>query len=181
MGERMGKIIESTLITLDGVIEDPANWVGDYLDESFQKAALDRLERTEAMLMGRTTYELLERDWAGQTGAFAERISGIRKYVFSSTLRTVAWNNAVIVKDNVLREAVRLKREVPGDLAIYGHGQLAQTLLRDGLVDEIRLSIFPVTVGSGKLLFREGDRAVLRLIEATSLSTGVAVMRYQPA
>jgi dihydrofolate reductase len=177
----MGKIIESTLVTLDGVIEDPANWVGDYLDESFQKAALERLMQTEAMLMGRRTYELLERDWAGQAGAFAERMSGIRKYVFSSTLETVAWNNTVIVRDSVSRGAARLKKEVPGDLAIYGHGQLSQTLLRHGLIDEIRLSVFPVIIGSGKLLFREGERAVLRLIEATSLSTGVAVMRYRPA
>ena len=168
-------------MTLDGVIEDPAKWVGDYLDESFQKAALERLLQTGAMLMGRRTYELLERDWAGQAGAFAERMSGIRKYVFSSTLGTVAWNNAVILRENVSREAARLKQEVRGDLAIYGHGQLSQTLLRDGLIDEIRLSIFPVFIGSGKLLFREGERAVLRLIEAMSLSTGVAVMRYQPA
>lgn len=177
----MGKIIESTLVTLDGVIEDPANWVGDYLDESFQEAALERLRQTEAMLMGRRTYDLLRRDWANQSGAFAERMNGIRKYVFSSTLETVAWNNAVIVEGSVSHEAARLKQEVPGDLAIYGHGQLSQTLLRDGLIDEIRLSIFPVLVGSGKLLFREGERAVLRLIDAMSLSTGVAVMRYQPA
>jgi dihydrofolate reductase len=104
-------------MTLDGVIEDPANWVGDYLDESFQNAALERLMQTEAMLMGRRTYELLERDWAGQAGAFAERMSGIRKYVFSSTLQTVAWNNTVIVKDSVSRGAARLKKEVPGDIS----------------------------------------------------------------
>jgi dihydrofolate reductase len=130
----MRKLIESTLLSLDGVIDDPASWgIEDYFDDAFQKGALERLLESDAMVMGRRTYELLARDWSGT------------------------------------------------DLALYGHGPLAQTLLNHGLLDEMRISIFPVFVGRGKLLFRDGERARLRLIEATSLPTGVVVMRYQPA
>jgi dihydrofolate reductase len=176
----MGKIIESTLVTLDGVIHDPANWVGDYMDEEFQKGALEELLQTSAMLMGRRTYELLSRDWSAQAGDFADRINGIRKYVFSSTLDKPNWNNANVIRGDVTREAGKLKEQTQGDLAIYGHGLLSQTLLKGGLVDEIRLSVFPLLLGTGKLLFREGERAKLRLIEAMNLPTGVVVMRYQP-
>lgn len=177
----MGRIVESTLVTLDGVIEDPANWVGDYLDEDFQEGALDRLMRTEAMLMGRRTYDLLARDWAAQAGAFADRINDIRKYVFSSTLESVPWNNSVIIRGSVSDEAARLKQEIHGDLAIYGHGQLSQSLLEDGLIDEIRLSVFPILVGSGTLLFRRGEKATMHLVEVESFPTGVVVMLYRPA
>jgi dihydrofolate reductase len=177
----VGKIIESTLVTLDGVTEDPANWAGAYLDESFQEGALERLLRSEAMLMGRRTYELLARDWADQRGDFADRMNAIRKYVFSATLDRAAWNNSVVIDGGVSSEVAKLKNAASGDLSVYGHGQLSQTLLRDGLIDEIRMSVFPVFVGSGKLLFREGERAALQLLEVINLPTGVVVMRYRPA
>lgn len=177
----MPKIVESTLVSLDGVIEDPATWAGRYADAAFQETALARLLESDAMLMGRRTYELLARDWAAQTGDFASRINSIRKYVVSSTLAQADWNNSIVLRDDVLPK-IRELREAPGNnLALYGHGQLAQTLLKRGLLDEIRLSIFPIIVGSGKQLFRAGETAELRLIEATALPTGVVVTRYQPA
>jgi dihydrofolate reductase len=174
----MAKIIESTLMTLNGVIEDPAKWVGRYLDDDFQKGALERLLRTEAMLMGRNTYGLVSRDWASQKGEFAEAINRVRKYVISSTLEQANWNNSTIVRGDVVREVSKLKEEVDGELAIYGHGLLSQTLLKNGLIDEIRVSIFPLLLGSGKLLFRQGKQRALRLIETMSLPTGVVVVRY---
>jgi dihydrofolate reductase len=174
------RIIESTLVSLDGVIEDPATWVGDYFDDDFGKGALQRQLESDAMLMGRRTYELLARDWAAETGDFADRINSIRKYVVSSTLQTTDWNNSTIIRGDVVGEVTKLKGQTGSDLAVYGHGLLGQTLLKRGLLDEILLSVFPVFVGSGKLLFREGERARLRLIDATSLPTGVVVMRYQP-
>jgi dihydrofolate reductase len=174
------KIIESTLVTLDGVIEDPSTWAGDYLDDEFQKGALERLTDTGAMLMGRRTYEMLARDWAAQSGDFANRINSVRKYVFSSTLEKVDWNNSIIVRGDVVRQVSKLKEQTGLDLAVYGHGLLAQTLLKGGLLDEMRLSIFPLFVGSGEVLFRKGENTRLRLIEATTLPTGVVVMRYQP-
>jgi len=151
------------------------------LDAEFQKGALERLLDTDAMLMGRRTYEMLARDWAAQSGEFADRINSIRKYVFSSTLEQADWNNSIIVRGDVVREVSRLKEQTGPDLAVYGHGLLAQTLLRGGLLDEMRLSVFPLFVGSGKLLFREGEGTRLRLIDVTSSPTGVIVMRYQPA
>jgi dihydrofolate reductase len=176
----MARIIESTLMTLDGVIEDPAKWAGGHLDDDFQKGALERLLRTDAMLMGRNTYELLSRDWASQKGEFADAINGIRKYVFSSTLQQANWNNSTIIAGDVVQEAGKVKKQVDGDLTIYGHGRMSQTLFKNGLIDEIRISIFPLLVGSGKGFFREGEHQGLRLIDAVSLPTGVVVLRYQP-
>ena len=176
----MRKIIESTLVSLDGVIEDPATWAGDYLDSAFQKGALERLLDSEAMLMGRRTYQLLARDWAVQSGAFADRINGIRKYVFSSTLEKADWNNSIIIKSDAVDEVRKLKQQTGPDLTVYGHGRFAQALLACGLLDEMRLSVFPLIVGNGQLLFCEGKRTPLQLIDAQSLPTGVVVVRYKP-
>ena len=176
----MGTIVESTLVSLDGVIEDPAAWAGEYIDDEFQKAGLERLLVSDAMVMGRTTYELLARDWAAGTGAFADRVNSIRKYVFSSTLERADWNNSTIIRGDVVGEVRELKEQARSDLALWGHGLFGETLLKHGLLDEMRLSVFPCFVGKGKLLFREGESARLRLIGATSLPNGVVVMRYQP-
>ena len=177
----MRKIIESTLVTLDGVIEDPAKWAGDYLDPAFQKGALERLLESDAMLMGRKTYELLARDWVAQKDDFANRINGIRKYVFSSTLVKADWNNSIVIKSDAVAEVRKLKAQTGKDLAVYGHGRFAQSLLASGLLDEIRLSVFPLFVGSGTLLFSAREPTLLQLIDATSLPTGIVVMRYRPA
>ena len=176
----MRKIIESTLVTLDGVIEDPANWVGSYMDQDFARGALERLLETDAMLMGRRTYAILAKDCADAKDDFADRMNSIRKYVFSSTMEMADWNNSIVIKGDVVQEVRKLKDQAGEDLAVYGHGQLSQTLLKHGLLDEVRLSFFPVFVGSGQTLFREGEKAGLRLIETWGLPTGVVVMRYEP-
>jgi dihydrofolate reductase len=123
---------------------------------------------------------VLSRDWAKQSGEFADRINGIPKFVFSSRLEKADWNNATIVRGDVVDEIRKLKERDGTDLALYGHGLLGQTLLKAGLLDEFRISLFPVVVGRGKLLFREGERARLQLLEATSLPKGVVVVRYAP-
>jgi len=171
----VGTIVESTLVSLDGVIEDPAAWAGEYIDDEFQKAGLERLLVSDAMVMGRTTYELLARDWAAGTGAFADRVNSIRKYVFSSTLERADWNNSTIIRGDVVGEVRELKEQARSDLALWGHGLFGETLLKHGLLDEMRLSVFPCFVGKGKLLFREGydpaygarpmKRAIQRLIQ----------------
>ena len=177
----MRKIIESTLVSLDGVIGDPPTWVGDYLDEEFQKDALERLLESDAMLMGRRTYEMFANTWAARTDPFASRINDMRKYVFSSTLEEADWKNSIVVKGDVVTEVRKLKQQAGGDLVMYGHGLLAQTLLKHGLLDELRVSIFPVIVGRGKLLFRDDESTTLKLIATESRRTGVVVVRYQPA
>jgi dihydrofolate reductase len=125
----VGTIVESTLVSLDGVIEDPATWAGDYIDDEFQKAGLERLLVSDAMVMGRTTYELLARDWAAGTGAFADRVNSIRKYVFSSTMERADWKNSTIIGGDVVSEVRKLKEQSRSDLALWGHGLLGETLL----------------------------------------------------
>jgi dihydrofolate reductase len=176
----MRTIIESTLVSLDGVTQDPAAWVGDYMTAEFQQGALERLSESDAMVMGRRTYELLARDWAAASGDFADRITSIRKFVFSSTLEKADWSNATIVRGDVVEAVTKLKEQAGRSISLYGHGLLAQTLLRGGLIDEIRLSVFPLFVGTGARLFREGERARLQLIDATTLPRGVVVARYRP-
>ena len=176
----MRRIIESTLVTLDGVIEDPARWAGPYLDEAFQQAALERLRCSDAMLMGRRTYELLERDWAAQDGAFADLVNAIPKYVFSSTLQAARWHNARVVRDEAVGAVGELKAAGDRELSVWGHGRMTRTLLRCGLIDELRLSVFPVIVGDGQTLFADGERARLRLVETQALPTGIVVLRYEP-
>jgi dihydrofolate reductase len=176
----MRRIYEETLVSLDGVIEDPAQWVGDYFDDEFLKATFERLVTRDAMLMGRRTYEVLAKDWSAQTGQYADLINGIRKYVFSSTLEVAAWNNSTLVRGDVVAAVKSLKEQDGGDLMIWGHGLFGQTLLANHLLDELRISIFPVFVGHGKLLFRENESGTLKLIAATSLKTGAVVLRYRP-
>jgi len=162
------KVIESTLISADGVVGDPQLWAMEYRDAEVEKDALERLGDADALLLGRA-------------GEFADRMNSIRKYVFSSTLDKADWNDTVIVRGDVTAEVSRLKRQEGRSLALYGHGLLAQTLLEHGLVDELRLSIHPVLAGRGQLLFRESAKTPLKLVEAKTLGTGVVVLSYQPA
>jgi dihydrofolate reductase len=177
----MRTIVESTLVSADGVIGDPPQWAMGYRDEEVQAEALDRLSGSDAMLMGRATYELFAATWPAQTGDFADRMNSIRKYVFSSTLERADWSNSTIVRGDAVTEVTKLKQQGDGELAVYGHGLLAQTLLAHGLVDELRLSIHPVLVGRGKLFFRDGLTTPLKLVATRTFGTGVVVLSYQPA
>jgi dihydrofolate reductase len=175
------KIIESTLVSADGVIGDPPQWAMEYRDAEVTAEALERLAGADAMLMGRGTYELFSAVWPGQCGEFADRMNSIRKYVFSATLDQAGWNNSVILRGDAVAEVTRLKQEDGGELAMYGHGRLAQALLEHGLVDELRLSVHPVMVGSGQVLFRDGQKQALRLAGARTFGTGVVVLTYHPS
>ena len=168
----MRKIIEATLLSLDGVIGDPHEWATDYFESETQKDALARLMASDAMLMGRRTYEIFEKLWSQRTGEYFDRINSMRKYVFSSTLDRAGWNNATTVSGDVVAETAKLKRQGGQDLVIYGHGQLGRTLLRHGLIDEIRLAIHPVIVGRGKQFFQEGEKMPLRLMSMSKSVTG---------
>jgi len=172
------KIIESTLVSADGVIGDPPRWAMEYRDAEVTDEALERLASADAMLMGRGTYELFSAVWPGQSGEFADRMNSIRKYVFSTTLDEAAWNNSVILRGDAVAEVTRLKQQDGGELALYGHGRLAQALLEHGLVDELRLSVHPVLVGSGQVLFRDGQKQALKFAGAKTFGTGVVVLTY---
>ena len=177
----MRKIIESTLLSLDGVIGDPHLWAMNYFDNEAQEDALAMLLASDAMLMGRRTYEIFAGVWPARTGDYADRMNSIRKYVFSSTLERVDWNNSTIIRGDVAAEAAKLKQQNGQDIVIYGHGPLGQRLLEHHLLDELRFWIHPVLVGHGKLLFQEGDKTILKLVAKKTLGTGVVVLSYKPA
>ena len=177
----MRKIIESTLVSADGVIGSPPLWAMDYRDEEVTRDALERLSGSDAMLIGRGTYELFAATWPGQTDEFAQRMNGIRKYVFSSTLAGADWSNSTIVRGDVLAEVTKIKEQDGRDLALFGHGRLAQTLLENGLIDELRLSVHPVLAGAGLPQFSNGRKTPLKLVSAKTFTTGVVVLSYQMA
>jgi dihydrofolate reductase len=177
----MRKIIESTLVSADGVVGSPPLWAMDYRDEEVTRDALERLSGSDAMLMGRGTYELFAATWPGQTNDFTQRVNTIRKHVFSSTLASADWNNSTIVRGDVVAQVTRIKEQDGRDLALFGHGRLAQTLLENGLTDELRLSIHPVLAGAGLPQFTNGDKTRLTLVSAKTFTTGVVVLSYQTA
>jgi dihydrofolate reductase len=177
----MRKIIESTLVSADGVVGSPPMWAMDYRDEEVTRDALERLSGTDAMLMGRGTYELFAATWPGQTDDFAQRMNTIRKYVFSSTLASAEWSNSTIIRGDIVAQVTKIKEQDGRDLALFGHGRLAQTLLENGLTDELRLSIHPVLAGAGLPQFSNGDKTPLTLMSAKTFTTGVVVLSYQTA
>jgi len=181
MEKVMRKIIESTLVSLDGVIGDPHLWAMNYFDNEAQEDSLKMLLASDAMLMGRRTYEIFSGVWPARTGDYADRMNSIRKYVFSSTLERAVWNNSTIIRGDVAAEVAKLKQQDGQGLVMYGHGPLGQTLLEHGLLDQLRFWIHPILVGSGRLLFREGEKTILKLIAKKTLGSGVVVLSYQPA
>jgi dihydrofolate reductase len=189
----MRRVIQSTLISLDGVVDDVGSWGRKYFDPAWWRSSLLTLEVCDALLVGRNTYEMLaERTQAllapGRGGelspsdaeAYAGQINSVRKYVFSSTLKKADWKNSVLVRGDVAAEVAKLRREDGKDMMIYGHGPLGQTLLEHNLLDEIHFAIHPVLVGRGKVALRDNLRAELRFIESKTLANGVVVVRYEP-
>jgi dihydrofolate reductase len=175
------KVIESTLVSLDGVIGDPQVWAEPYFNDDAGARALKQLLVTDAMLMGRRTYEIFAAMWPASTGAYADRMNGIHKYVFSSTLETAEWSNSTIIGGDVAAAVRELKQHDGQDLVMYGHGPLGQTLLEHQLLDEIRLWVHPLLVGHGTTLFREGASATLELVATEALETGVVILTYKPS
>jgi dihydrofolate reductase len=186
----MGKIIMSENVSLDGVVEDPAGdegfrvggWVGRIADrEEVAKTTLDEARETEALLLGRRSYEWLAARWPSRSGQLADRLNGLPKYVVSSTLEEPKWNNSTVIKGDVVNEVSKLKQELNGDIVVPGSFQLLRTLIEHDLVDELRLKIYPVVLGAGERLFGEtSDKKPMRLINAQTLDDGIAFLTYQP-
>ena len=189
----MGKIIVSEFITLDGVIEAPggedslgerSGWSIPYFNEETAKFKLDDLLASDALLMGRVTYQIHAAVWPSMTDeeGFADRMNSLPKYVVSTTLEKVEWNNSRPIRGNIPEEVKKLKQEVQRNILIDGGSDLVNLLMQHDLIDEYQLLVHPVVVGKGKRLFREGSqKKELRLIEARALSTGVVALTYQPA
>ncbi|GCE07326.1 riboflavin biosynthesis protein RibD [Dictyobacter aurantiacus] len=177
----MRKIIEYTLVSVDGVFAGAATaGFAEYRDDAYMQDGLSQALACDILLMGRTTYEDFAKIWTRRTDPWAERINAMPKYVFSSTLEQAAWNNTTIVRGDVVAEVTRLKQQEGRDLLLYGHGLLAETLLKHHLVDVLDLSIYPFVAGQGRPFFREGENTALRFVAAKSFSNGIVKITYEP-
>jgi dihydrofolate reductase len=184
----MARIVVSEFVSLDGVIEAPgggedfkhAGWTfeisrGEEGDRFKLNEALD----AEALLLGRVTYEGFAAAWPSMKGEFADKFNSMPKYVVSSTLQEGEWNNTTVLSGDVVAEVSELCREPGGDIVVHGSAQLARALLEHGLVDELRLMVFPLLLGSGKRLFGEsGEKQRLELADSTAVGDGVAILTY---
>jgi dihydrofolate reductase len=136
---------------------------------------------TEALLLGRRSYEWLAARWSSRSGELADRLNGLPKYVVSSTIEDPTWNNSTVLQGDAVNQVSRLKQELNGEINVPASFQLARTLIEHDLVDELRLKIFPVVLGAGERLFGEtSDKKPLRLVGTQTLGNGVAILTYEP-
>jgi dihydrofolate reductase len=188
----MSKVVVSEFVTLDGVMEDPS-WTFQFSSEEQEKFKFKELSVSDALLLGRTTYEGFAAAWPNmmdqyegprraELGEYAYMMNGYPKHVVSTTLEEpLKWNNSTLIKGNVAEAVSRLMQQPGKDILIFGSGDLVSTLMQHDLIDQYRLMVFPIVVGSGKRLFRDGsDTIVLRLVETKTFGSGV-VVTYQPA
>ncbi len=146
------------------------------------KFKLDEVFSSEALLLGRVTYEGFAEAWPSREGEFADKFNTMPKYVVSSTLEQPEWNNSTVLKGDVAEEVAKLRREHDGDIVVHGSARLVQTLLERDLVDELRLMVYPLVLGSGRRLFAEtSDKKPLRLVDSKVVGDGVAILIYEPA
>jgi dihydrofolate reductase len=187
----MGKIVISTNVSLDGVVEDPdgkdgfsrGGWFVQYGGkdlEEWGKVLYAEALSTEALLLGRRSDEWFGARWASRPGEWADRLNGLPKYVVSSTLQNPRWTNVTVLKGNVVDEVTRLKQELDGDIVVYASYPLGRTLIEHDLVDELRLFVFPVVLGAGERLFGEtGDKKPIRLVGSRTVGDGLALLTYE--
>jgi dihydrofolate reductase len=176
----MGRIIEYTLVSADEVFSNPQlveNLVS-YRDDAYYRDGLGLLRSSVAMLYGRKTYQAFSKTWPERDHPWAQDLNEIKRYVFSNTLSQADWGDTTILRGDVATEASRLKESTAGDLLIFGHTQLAETLMRAGLVDLLDLSIHPVFLGQGGLLVRDGLRVDMRLV-GTKVFSRIVKLSYE--
>jgi dihydrofolate reductase len=187
----MRKLSVSTLVTLDGVIQDPGGfgetadggWGNRYFTADAQQNALEHLQAADYFLVGRVTFELLHKTWAGiRGGAYLDRLNEIPKLVASATLTGPLPWNATVINGDVAAEIARLKEENGRDIEVYGSATLVQTLMRHNLIDEYRIHVHPIVLGGGTQLFpQSGVPATLRLTGTRTLDSGAVTLSYAPA
>ena len=187
----MGKIVISENITLDGVVQDPTGveglpqggWFGEFGGKDlaeWNKVAFDEALAAEGLLLGRRSDEWFATIWESRTGPFADRLNSMPKYVVSATLEHPRWSNSTLLKGDAVTEVSNLKRETDGDVAVIGSIQLAHTLITHDLADELRLTVYPVVLGTGERLFPETDaKKPLRLTAARTIGAGLTHLTYE--
>jgi dihydrofolate reductase len=187
----MGRIVVTEFVSLDGVMEGPAGddnfvrgaWSFEFdRGEEGDKFKLDETLASQALLLGRRTYEGFAAAWPSREGEFADRFNNMPKYVVSSTLEDPEWNNTTVLRGDPREEVPKLKSEQEGDIVVHGSAQLVHALVENDLVDEIHLMVFPVVLGTGKRAFGEtSDKKPLRLTSSKTVGDGVNVLVYEPA
>jgi dihydrofolate reductase len=187
----MGKIVISTNVSLDGVVQDPdgdegfrlGGWFGQFGGkdvEEWGKIEFAEALGTEALLLGRRSYEWFAARWSSRPGEWADRLNSLPKYVVSSTLVDPKWSNSTVLKGDVVAEVSKLKQELDGDIVVYASYQLGRTLIEHDLVDELRLFVFPVALGAGERLFGEtSDKKSMRLLGNRTVGDGLALLTYE--
>ena len=185
----MARIVVTEFVSLDGVIEAPGGgedfrhggWSFEIeRGEEGDQFKLDETMGSDALLLGRRTYEGFAAAWPTRDGEFADKFNSMPKYVVSSTLENPEWTNSTVLKGDVAEEVGKLKNELDGDIVVHGSAQLVQALLEHDLVDELRLMVFPVVLGDGKRLFGEtSDKKPLRLTDSKVVGDGVAIQIYE--
>jgi dihydrofolate reductase len=187
----MGKIIISENVSLDGVVQDPTGEEGFRLGgwfaqfggkdlEEWAKVELDEALRAEALLLGRRSDEWFAARWASRNGEWADRLNSLPKYVVSSTADEGKWTNSTVLKGDVVTEISKLRQELDGDIVVYGSTRLVHTLMEHDLADELRLTVYPVVLGTGERLFGEtSDKKPMRLISIQTIGAGLALLTYE--
>jgi dihydrofolate reductase len=181
----MSRIVNSTYITLDGAVENPQDWPsGRHQDDGrAQEIQTQLLLDSEAVLIGRRTYEGFAPVWSAQSGdPYSDKINAMEKLVASTTLTDPEWNNSTVIAEDLVGEIAR-RKESGGDIVQYGFGPVTRALLDAGLLDELRLWVHPLLVGTGEpsdLLFRAGTSAQLELTDVTQLASGIVILSYAP-
>ncbi|GAA3372412.1 dihydrofolate reductase family protein [Streptomyces sannanensis] len=183
--DTMRKIVNATYMTLDGDIANMQDWHFDYFGEEAAKAAGAQLFGSDALIMGRRTYDGFSEAWSARAGAdaFADRMNGIEKYVVSSTLQHPTWTNTSVISGDVVAQVRKLKEQPGGDILQYGFGPVTRLLLDNGLLDELRIWLHPVLSGKAEpseLLYRDGIRTGFTLTGTEVHSTGLIILSYAP-
>jgi dihydrofolate reductase len=180
----MRKIVAGLIISLDGVVESPEKWHNPYFNDEMGQAIGSHMAEMDTMLLGRVTYQDFAGFWpnAPADDPFTAVMNNTPKYVVSTTLETADWQNSTLIKCNIAEEIATLKQQPGKNIGITGSGTLVRSLLRENLLDELRLMVHPLVVGMGKRLFPEGSEQVpLKLVDSQTFSTGVLYCTYAPA
>jgi len=184
----MGRIVVTEFISLDGVVEDPGGsedfkyggWSFEFnRGDEGDRFKLDETMASDALLLGRVTYQGFADSWPQRDGEFADKFNNMPKYVVSSTLKDPEWTNTTVIEDDLAEEVAKLRDSHDGDVIVHGSVQLAQALIDKDLVDALHLMVFPVILGAGKRLFGEtGDKKTLKLTDSKTVGDGVSILVY---